>query len=90
METFVLFSVYSVENSLQCLVGILSGSDSDLQLEAVWCVTNIAAGMHDHAMLIIKNAAPYLITFLSSSSPELQVCQTIHIENMYRHVLKYT
>ncbi|XP_064612301.1 uncharacterized protein LOC135476260 [Liolophura sinensis] len=70
--TVYIDAFLGVENSLQCLVGILSGSDSDLQLEAVWCVTNIAAGMHDHAMLIIKNAAPYLITFLSSNSPELQ------------------
>ncbi|XP_048252458.1 importin subunit alpha-9-like [Haliotis rufescens] len=57
-----------VDNSLQCLVGLLTGSDADLQLEAAWCLTNIAAGTHDHAMAVTKTAAPYLITYLGSSN----------------------
>lgn len=62
-----------MENALQCLVGVLTGADADLQLEAAWCVTNISAGTHEHALAIVKSAAPYLVTYLSSSSPQLQV-----------------
>lgn len=65
-------AVFSVENSLQCVVGLLTGSDAGLQHEAAWCLTNISAGTHEHALAVAKMAAPYLITFLSSSNPSLQ------------------
>ncbi|XP_013406767.1 importin subunit alpha-8-like isoform X1 [Lingula anatina] len=60
------------DNALQHLVGVLSGHDSDLQMEAAWCVTNIAAGTHEQALQATKAAAPYLITYLSGSNPHLQ------------------
>lgn len=60
------------DSSLPFLVGALTGVDCELQLEAAWCFTNIAAGTHDHALKAGKAAAPYLITYLSSSNPKLQ------------------
>lgn len=64
--------IFRVENSLQCIVGLLTGSDETLQLEAAWCLTNISAGTSDHAMAVANTAAPYLINFLTSGNPWLQ------------------
>jgi hypothetical protein len=61
-----------VDNALQALIGLLTGHDSDLQLEAAWCITNISAGMHEHASLVLRLAAPYLITYLSSGNSLMQ------------------
>ena len=66
---------FRVDNSLPCLVGLLTGHDTELQYEAAWCLTNISAGTQEHGLAIVKSAAPYLITFLSSSSHMLQVLQ---------------
>ncbi|XP_045171293.2 uncharacterized protein LOC123533630 [Mercenaria mercenaria] len=63
---------FKVENSLQCIVGFLTGSDVELQQEAAWCLTNVSAGSSEHAMAVAKMAAPYLITFLSSNNHSLQ------------------
>ncbi|XP_072024541.1 uncharacterized protein [Amphiura filiformis] len=62
----------SVDNSLRCLVGLLSGTDPALQLEAAWCVTNLSASIHEHCLLALKHAAPYLITYLSGQNAVLQ------------------
>lgn len=62
----------SKENSLTCLVGLFTGHDLDVQLEAAWCLTNISAGTDDHANAVIKCAGPYLITYLSSGNHSLQ------------------
>ncbi|XP_050411215.1 uncharacterized protein LOC126825590 [Patella vulgata] len=70
--TTYIDTFFGQENALTCLVGILTGNDTDLQLEAAWCVTNIAAGTDDQALAVVKAAAPYLITYLSSSSPDLK------------------
>lgn len=69
----LVLSVSSVENSLDCLTGIFMGNDPELQLEAAWCLTNLAAGTDDHTNAVIKCAAPYLITYLSSGNSSLQV-----------------
>lgn len=61
-----------VENSMQCLVGLLTGSDPEVQLLAEWCLTNMAAGTEEHAEIVLKAAGSYLITFLSSPSAPLQ------------------
>ncbi|KAH3894055.1 uncharacterized protein LOC127861681 [Dreissena polymorpha] len=63
---------FKVENSLQCIVGLLTGNDVELQHEAAWCLTNISAGNTDHALSVAKSAAPYLITYLSSNNPLMQ------------------
>jgi hypothetical protein len=55
------------------LVGLYTGTNSELQLEAGWCITNISAGTHDHAMSITKYVAPYLVAYLSSDNYLLQV-----------------
>ncbi|KAL5015740.1 hypothetical protein ScPMuIL_005329 [Solemya velum] len=70
--TLYIDAFFGVENALSCLVGVLTGIDAELQLEAAWCMTNISAGTHEHALAIVKSAAPYLVTYLSSSSPQLQ------------------
>ena len=61
-----------VDGALFTLIGFLTGNDSDLKLEAAWCITNIAASDHEHAELVAKNAAPYLITYLKDGSVLLQ------------------
>lgn len=63
---------FKVENSLQSVVGFLTGNDVELQHEAAWCLTNVSAGNSEHAMAVAKLAAPYLITFLSSNNHSLQ------------------
>ena len=64
----------SVDNSMACLVGLLTGVDPEVQLEAAWCITNMAAGTDSHAAVVIKQAGPYLVTYLSSGNTPLQVC----------------
>ena len=61
-----------VDNSLHTLIGYLTGNDSDLQLEAAWCITNISATDYHNMITIVKAATPYLITYLQSGSVLLQ------------------
>ncbi|XP_061163174.1 uncharacterized protein LOC133172329 isoform X1 [Saccostrea echinata] len=63
---------FKVENALDTLVGIYTGKDSEQQLEAAWCITNISGGTAEHEMAICKHVAPYLITYLSSGVHQLQ------------------
>ncbi|KAK7088074.1 importin subunit alpha-6-like [Littorina saxatilis] len=64
--------LFRIDNCLQSLVGILTGSKIELQEQAAWCLTNIATGRSEHVLAIAKAAAPYFITFVSGSSPLLQ------------------
>ena len=80
--------VCSVENSLSTLVGIYTGNDPELQLEAAWCITNISAGTHQHAQAITKFVAPYLVTYLSSSIHQLQVTHQ-HAQAITKFVAPY-
>ena len=43
-----------------------------LQVEAAWCLTNLAASTHKHAVQIAKICGAYLITYLQSSNVILQ------------------
>ncbi|XP_069135629.1 importin subunit alpha-8-like [Argopecten irradians] len=63
---------FSIDNSLSWLVGVYTGQDVELQQEAAWCITNISAGTHEHAIAIAKHVAPYLVTYLSSVIPVIQ------------------
>lgn len=68
-----LISVFlGVENSLRALVGHLTGKNSEFQLEAAWCITNLATGVHEDTMKVLKASAVYLITYLSGQNVQLQ------------------
>ena len=50
-----LISVFlAVDNSLRALVGHLTGNNAQLQLEAAWCITNLATGVHDDTMKVFS------------------------------------
>ena len=70
---YITVIYFSVDNAMQSLIGHMTGKDTDLQLAAVWCLTNMSAGTHEHAMLVVKSAAPYLTTYLDSGSHVLKV-----------------
>ena len=61
-----------VDNALYALVGYLTGNNTTLQLEAVWCLTNISANDNQHIETFVKATSAYLITFLKSGSVILQ------------------
>ena len=68
-----LISVFvAADNSLRALVGYLTGNNAQLQLEAAWCITNLATGVHDDTMKVLKASAAYLITYLSGQNVQLQ------------------
>ncbi|OWF40977.1 importin subunit alpha-8-like isoform X2 [Mizuhopecten yessoensis] len=70
--TVYIDAFFSIDNSLRWLVSLFTGQDVELQQEAAWCITNISAGTHQHAVAIAKYVAPYLVTYLSSSVPVIQ------------------
>ncbi|XP_066914725.1 uncharacterized protein [Clytia hemisphaerica] len=61
-----------VDNALYTLVGYLTGNNTTLQLEAVWCLTNITANENQNIETFVKATSAYLITFLKSGSVLLQ------------------
>ena len=62
----------TADNSLRAIVDHLSCSDTELQLEAAWCITNLATGMHEDTMKVLKASSSYLITYLSGQNVQLQ------------------
>lgn len=70
--TAYIDAFFSEENALHTLVGLYTGTNSEFQIEAGWCITNISAGSHDHAMSVTKYVAPYLVAYLSSDNYLLQ------------------
>jgi hypothetical protein len=66
---------------MAALVGILTGNDSNLQLDAAWCLTNIAAGLESHESTVLTNAGPYLVTYLSSGNAPLQVQSLFYLRS---------
>ncbi|XP_067934670.1 uncharacterized protein [Watersipora subatra] len=60
------------EGALDKLVGLLSETDAELQIESVWCVANITAGEHDVTLKVARATAPYMITYLSGDNHNLQ------------------
>jgi len=71
--------VISVDNSVACLVGLLSGLEPSLQLDAAWCLTNMAAGTDEQALVVIKQAGAYLVTYLSSGNTPMQVTDCLFL-----------
>lgn len=53
---------------------LLEEDDVDTQLEAAWCLNNIAGGTDDHAMTVLEAAGDSLITLLGSGDVPLEVC----------------
>lgn len=60
------------ENSLRALVGHLTCNNAEFQLEAAWCITNLATGVHEDTLKVLKASAAYLITYLSGQNVQLQ------------------
>ena len=60
------------DNALRKLAGYLTGKDSQLQIYAAYCITNITAAEHSRQMIVAKSCAPYLIAYLSSENEVLQ------------------
>ena len=61
-----------VDNSLRAMVGHLTSNNAQFQLEAAWCITNLATGVHEDTMKVLKASAAYLITYLSGQNIQLQ------------------
>ena len=68
---------------MACLVGLLSGLELNLQLDAAWCLTNMAAGTDDQALVVIKHAGAYLVTYLSSGNTPMQVTASVFFVPYY-------
>lgn len=63
------------------LVHFLTDASAPNQLEAAWCITNIAAGTHEQTLETL-HAAPFLISFLESGDVALQEQAAWAIANM--------
>ena len=46
------------------MVGHLTSKNAHFQLEAAWCITNLATGVHEDTLKVLKASAAYLITYL--------------------------
>ncbi|XP_068689862.1 uncharacterized protein [Montipora capricornis] len=60
------------DNSLRAMVGHLTSNNAHFQLEAAWCITNLATGVHEDTLKVLKASAAYLITYLSGQNVQLQ------------------
>jgi len=66
-----------MEGSMQRLVELVKKDDVDTQLEAAWCLNNIAAGTDEHAMTVLEAAGDSLVTLLGSGDIPLEVCSAV-------------
>ncbi|KAJ8405455.1 hypothetical protein AAFF_G00319280 [Aldrovandia affinis] len=65
-ETQLIF--IKLENSIQVLAGLLSGSNAQCQLEAAHCLLELSHSPHPSAGLACLPTTPYLLTYLSGQS----------------------
>ncbi|XP_059202367.1 transmembrane and coiled-coil domain-containing protein 6 [Centropristis striata] len=56
------------ENTIQLLVGLLTGSDATCRLQAVRCLHELSHSTHTNVAPACLPATPYLLTFLSGQS----------------------
>ena len=67
------YFMFRINTSLPTLISLLSGHDAEMQMESLYCLTNLAAAAEHDTDLICKMTAPYLVTYLSGNNPLLQV-----------------
>jgi len=63
---------------MQRLVDLLKEGNVNTQVEAAWCLNNIAGGTDEHAVAVLEAAGDSLITLLSSGDVPLEVIQSIN------------
>ena len=57
---------------MHALVGLLTCHDAKLQLEALGCLINLLTADHSIVKSVVREASPYLITYLHSGGTLLQ------------------
>eukprot|EP00123_Amoebidium_parasiticum_P013580 comp22041_c0_seq1/m.32009 comp22041_c0_seq1/g.32009 ORF comp22041_c0_seq1/g.32009 comp22041_c0_seq1/m.32009 type:complete len:496 (-) comp22041_c0_seq1:197-1684(-) len=70
-----------VPDSVQLLMDLLVVQEADVQLEALWSVTNITAGQSHHTQSVLPTA-PLLIGYLSGTSTQHQDLSAWALGNM--------
>ena len=63
--------ITQLDGALEALVRYLTGNDAELQIEAAWCLTNLAGATQQHASRILKATGAYLITYLKGQNVQL-------------------
>eukprot|EP00727_Mastigamoeba_balamuthi_P013369 m51a1_g8655 putative importin subunit alpha-2-like (1742) ;mRNA; r:44229-60225 len=67
--------------AVQVLAGFLATSNDAMQLEAAWCITNLAAGTVDQAKALLETT-PHLVLLLGGTSTALQEQAAWALANM--------
>lgn len=70
--TAIIDFFLSVDGAIARLVALLKQGSVDVQLEAAWCLNNIAGGTNEHATVVLNEAGDELINALSSGNVPLE------------------
>ena len=65
-----------VDGSMDRLIELLKEDNVNTQVEAAWCLNNIAGGTDDHAVTVLDAAGDSLVKLLSSGDVPLEVCRS--------------
>jgi importin subunit alpha-6/7 len=63
--------IASIPGAIVAFIRCLSDGNAEQQVEASWCLTNIAGGTHEDALKVI-DAMPYFVAFLGGDNKPLQ------------------
>ena len=63
--------VAMIPGAIPSLIKCLADGNDEQQLEAAWCLTNVAGGEHEDALMVI-GAAPYFIAHLAGNNKPMQ------------------